>query len=869
MSSDEEYLDELLKSMVEDENESDRTNSALDDLTNENPIDEASADENDWGEIGSVVSADDNMTDFAIEDFGVEDNGIESNGIQDAGMEDNSSAGFEAGNSGAEELSDDFLTESFGMEEAPADYEIDGTAAPAEEVIDLQSESPGTKEETSDDFAIEDFGGEEETSDDFAIEDFGGEEEISDDFAIEDFGGEEETSSDFAVEDFGTEEASNDFAIEDFGAEEEASGDFAIEDFGGEEEASGDFAIEDFGGDEEASGDFAIEDFEGGEEASGDFAIEDFGGGEEASGDFAMENYGSEGESAADFGSGDTGAGDTAGMSVSEEEPVDDFAIEDFGVVEPDEGELAALEESQFTENDVDAMFAAANEVAQNEPQEIEINSEEDMLALLDSMSNEIEAEQAAAEQAALAEAKAAPENGEEEGGKKKKKKLFGRKKKDAGEQNDNVEETGEEPLEEPARPPGLFSKLLSFLTETDEEEEDTLKEGLEPSDENKSILEELDKEDKKKKKKKEKGKKGKGDEGGEESPEEGKKEKKKKEKKEKKEKKKDKAAADALETAPERPPKRVSKKSVAVIAGLGLTLTAMVIVLCSIVPAFFDKQEARTAYYNADYKKSFELLYGKKLDESDTIIYNQSLTIMEITRKLDAYHNYLAIGEEVRALDALMMGVQKYPDTLLKAEEFHVTQEVNAVYETMLNILNDKYGISENEAGVIIAYDDVTYTRRLESAVNGTPFADPNAEVQVSADVLPEEQDFYESTPENVLGADTDSGEDISQDVQADVPEEDQGETSGEEGTSESTEGQTREAEGIEADNVLGENMDSESSYIPEEPAPEENSADSYTPAPEETTPAGGENADTSSGSQGKMIQGVRQPLDVQIHGN
>ena len=63
----------------------------------------------------------------------------------------------------------------------------------------------------------------------------------------------------------------------------------------------------------------------------------------------------------------------------------------------------------------------------------------------------------------------------------------------------------------------------------------------------------------------------------------------------------------------------------------------------------------------------------------------------------------------------ALMMGIQRYPDIMLDAEEYHVTQEVNAIYETMLNILNDKYQVSHFPAYPVLAvFPDFPGFRRL-----------------------------------------------------------------------------------------------------------------------------------------------------------
>ena len=662
-------------------------------------------------------------------------------------------------------------------------------------------------------------------------------------------GGADGESADGMAEDVSLD----DFALEDFGEEE------PLENLEPEEEAPlDDFALEDFG-EEEPLENLEPEEAEPEspeEEAPlDDFALEDFGEEE------PLENLEPE---------------EIEPEIPAEEEAVDDFAIEDFDVVEPGEDELGGPEETGtedglISDDDVDAMFAAADAAAMEEEAAIEINTEEDMLALLDSMSNEIEAENAAAEQAAaeLAEAAAGEEAGEEKEGKgRKKKKRFGGKKKD-GKETDA--ESGEG--EETEKKPNFFTKLIAFLTETDEDEEEEAKEGLEPSDENKSILEELEKEDKKKKKKKDKGKKGKEEDGndeGEEGKQKGKKEKKEKKKKEKKEKN---AAADTLETEPARPAKKVSKKSVAVIAGLCITLLAMIIVFCSIVPAFFDKKSARDAYYQSDYARAYELLYGKKLDNSDTIIYNQSKIIVEMNRKLEAYHNYLAIGEGVRALDALMMGIQRYPDIMLDAEEYHVTQEVNAIYETMLNILNDKYGITEHMAQVIIDYDDVTYTRKLESVVNGTPFTNPYAEDRTSTDVLPEEQDFFvdtADTPDNVLdGMEEDAGNQENQEIpqEQDTPENEIPDGSVSDSTGDNPADTDGDTSVLQPENTLDM---TDTMVSREEPAAEENPAETDTGTDGNAVDfSGGYGTDSNSGgnSQGQMIQGIRQPLDVQIH--
>lgn len=530
-----------------------------------------------------------------------------------------------------------------------------------------------------------------------------------------------------------------------------------------------------------------------------------------------------------------------------DESALDDMGLFDFALDEEEEGLISP--------DEVDAMFAAADAAIANEMQDGAPDSKNVEPGQPENTAEEKSNIEEAAAQEKDEDSEENSETEEESGKKKKKKKekkkkekkekksLFGKKGKaedipegDLGEKAGKG--SGDSGAEE--KKPGFIAKLLSLLIETEEEDiglPDRDLGSIEPSDENKNILEELEKEDKKKKKKKVKSKKEEG---------EGK-EKKKKEKKPKKVKEKPAKEPDAVKDT--KPGKRISKKGVLVIAALCLSLMAMIIVTCSMIPDFFEKREAREAFYDADYIKVYEMMYGKTLDESDEIIFHKAETILELDRKLDSYQNYLGIGEEVRALDSLMSGVERYPEILAKAEEYRVTQEVNAIYEMILGVLSDKYFISEEEARTIIAYSDVLYTKRLESLVNGTPFEEPsvveetNEQPQAEQDILPEEQVIIEedipAKPEEVLPQE----EEILQEEQP---------------------------ENIEPDGSLPQ----EGSSPEEQDLPEEEAVPDVNVPVQEGSPAPGEDVsswtgNSGFGSQGEQIQGIKQPIGVEIHGN
>ena len=342
-----------------------------------------------------------------------------------------------------------------------------------------------------------------------------------------------------------------------------------------------------------------------------------------------------------------------------------DFALEETG--ESDE-DLSALLAGMGHDEDLSEI----NDLLEGADQGV--SPDDDMLAMLegaddggDSSFDFFENDEAAKEAESIRELTPEEIEARESGGKskkekKKRKKLFGKKKKESGEEAAAEEAGGEleallaetteqEPEAEEAeeKKPGFFARLMNFLLESDEEDEDPLAaEVLADSvgetgtvtDENKALLEELKEEDKKGKKKKDKkkGKKGKGGEEGEEGAEgEGEDSKKAKKKKKKEKKKKEEEETDLF--AP--PEKKLSKKKVITVFVFCGTIAACIVLLVSFLPNYTEKREAHVAYDHQDYAQVYDLLYGKELDEQDEVLFQRSNLILQMNRKLASYENY------------------------------------------------------------------------------------------------------------------------------------------------------------------------------------------------------------------------------------
>lgn len=311
-----------------------------------------------------------------------------------------------------------------------------------------------------------------------------------------------------------------------------------------------------------------------------------------------------------------------------------------------------------------------------------------------------------------------------------------------------------------------FFSKMLDALTEEIDEQAkeggnvpEADKTGV--TQENLTILKELSAEDKKKaklakkeeKQKKKAEKKGKNapnkgenadeEEGKSSDNQKGKKAKKPKKKREKKEK----PRKVEVITKPE---KKLPRKRVLATLALCFSILVAVLILQNVVFKTDNLKEARYAFDNGDYATCFANLGAVERTEEEEDLYQKSMIIMTVQRKWDAYNNYLALGNRIEALNSLLEGVAQYRGQEDLALECGVHAQITVIYQDIMEALQG-FGLSQTDVDEILAYESkVTYTKRLDSIVNGTPFVIEDSlestvisEPQPLQDVLPGEEDF------------------------------------------------------------------------------------------------------------------------------
>ena len=549
-----------------------------------------------------------------------------------------------------------------------------------------------------------------------------------------------------------------------------------------EEPLSDDFALE-----EPAEDDMLMEEPVSEEPVTEDIALEETVGEDSSSDDLdsdelSLEELGLDGLGLEEAGQGE--AEDTMALSDADSESEETVGLASEESVEEEDAELSALLASMGGDDDLSEI----NELLEKADQGVSVD--DDMLAMLDSASDddsgddsfdffsEEEKEDGSSEDIReitpeeLAERENSKSKKEKKKEEKERKKREKAAKKAKGKKDSQDAETAGEGGEGPDGLPdgvsgnedtpkkqGVFARFLEFLLEEDEEESDgnAADDGAglgNLSDENKELLAELNAEDAKNAKKKDKkgkkdkkekkGKKGKkgaedaadggdGEEGAEAKPKKPKKEKKKKEKN--------------IEEELGIPDKKLSKKKVTSVFLLCATVAACIVVLTLLLPQQLEKQEARLAFDHNQYNQVYELLYGKKLSEEDEVLLQKSYIILKLQRKLDSYENYKKMGMQIEALDALIEGVSRYQNLRSDAEMYNVGGEVADIYAQILAALASDYGLSESDAlDVISSEDDVTYSQRLRTVISGEFFGEEEETAPAGKqDVLPEEEEIID----------------------------------------------------------------------------------------------------------------------------
>ena len=475
-------------------------------------------------------------------------------------------------------------------------------------------------------------------------------------------------------------------------------------------------------------------------------------------------------------------------LAASEQFGKEELYTEDAKVTEADEGK-AALADSAETEDLISLLGSLSDDAELSEIGELLEKSDNNepvdigLLNLSEDAGNGMEMEEEPMAEAGVLEraeesADLTEENGKRKRKKKapKEKKMKKEKKRRKGEKTEeensviddevsgqeinaveSVAAADEEDIEtktkEEKKKGTFFSKLFSALTQEEETEETAV-------DENLAIMQELEAEDQKaEKKKQKKGKlflKGKKqDEYPDDEEQEKNKKKGKVKKKASKPVKVKKAKGGEAEqfVAEARTARRISKKSIAVVVLFAATVFVAILFATSFFSDFIRIQNARAAFDRQDYITCYEEMYGMHLSEEEDNMFHHAEIVLKMQRRITIYEKYMKEDNELLALDSLMQAIAGYDEIYGKAQNYGAASEVAAIYSQVLGILEENYGLTQEEARAIALCDsNIDYTRYLTALSEGKSVSFdgstggvtlPETEIQ---DLLPAEEELQQS---------------------------------------------------------------------------------------------------------------------------
>ena len=173
-------------------------------------------------------------------------------------------------------------------------------------------------------------------------------------------------------------------------------------------------------------------------------------------------------------------------------------------------------------------------------------------------------------------------------------------------------------------------------------------------------------------------------------------------------------------------PRKKIPLKKILPVVVLCVSIGIFILVVVQGSADYMDKQAARQAYERGDYRTCYQYLFDRKRNEAEEEMYVKAESILYIRLWLREYEMFVEEGDEVKALDSLIQTVVDYPGLYAYADRYSAGNEVYGEYTAVLNILSDKYGLSESQALEIAAESrDIVYTKMVTAIAGGASFQD------------------------------------------------------------------------------------------------------------------------------------------------
>ena len=182
-----------------------------------------------------------------------------------------------------------------------------------------------------------------------------------------------------------------------------------------------------------------------------------------------------------------------------------------------------------------------------------------------------------------------------------------------------------------------------------------------------------------------------------------------KEQKKAEKEAKKAEEAAEELEVTG-----KLNKVGVSIVVILAAMFLATEISGTEIFSYNSTMKQAESFFEAGKYTDAYQEILGTNMKKKDQETYDKIVTVMKVQRSLNSYENYDNMKYYPDALNALLVGLRKYDENIETARNLEIEKDVDGCKEKILTLLDEEYGLSEDQARGILSLKKDAYTDRV-----------------------------------------------------------------------------------------------------------------------------------------------------------
>ncbi len=151
----------------------------------------------------------------------------------------------------------------------------------------------------------------------------------------------------------------------------------------------------------------------------------------------------------------------------------------------------------------------------------------------------------------------------------------------------------------------------------------------------------------------------------------------------------------------------KINKVGAGIIFAFFAALAVLIVVGTSMYTYSLAIKHAKDNFEIQHYNEAYKNVYGIEIKDEDIEIYDKIMTVMFVNKQLNSYENYYNMKRYPEALDSLLKGLERYDKYYSLAGLLGIESDLDYVRSEILEKLNMTFDVSEEEANVLLSYDD------------------------------------------------------------------------------------------------------------------------------------------------------------------